>query len=752
MITLRPMLLLSLLSFVLLTHAAQFQPSAAAASSIWGTNGPVNAAVLVNDTLYIGGRFTAVGPASSRMVALDAGSGAPDPEFPWFDGQVSAIAPDGAGGWFVGGSFSHVNDIARAGLVHLFSDMSIDPQWNPGTDGYVQTIAVLGQMVYISGDFNSVAGEARPRLAALDAVSGALTPWASNTKLNGLIYAMTASGSTVYIGGDFGSRVAALDATTGDIRSWNAFANNTVLALLVHDNTLYIGGIFANASGLARPGVAALDATTGMVTNWNPGVNPGGWVFSLAVSGNTVYIGGWFSQVGGQPRKNLAAIDRTTGLPTAWQSDTDDGVFALATDDARVYAGGEFTSVGGQARNRIAAIDAISGETLTWNPNLTDGRVQAITLQGNTVYAGGSFSIIGGQRHDNLAAIDLTTGRAADWRADVSYLNDDPVQALAVDGANLYVGGTFQAINGQPRTSLGAVDLATGAPTPWSPAIADPILSAPMIVRALAIGDGIVYFGGRFSSVGGQARNNIAAVDAATGAVTAWHPQSEGEVGDMLRRGDTLYVTGIWAIPSGGPYSLVALDATTADFEPWKPVVYSICPSCERAAPLGINSIALGDTVLYIGGIFTNVDTQKRHGLAAIDLTSGLATSWNPTPNESDIWADRATAIARDDGLVYLGGAFSRIGGFPRVLAAVDAQTGAPTNWGATLSCVDNGFMASYPACLSISAMVVHQNKVYVAGSFGEVNGKPQNNLAAISTDTLYPVHRAWLPLSMKAR
>ncbi len=36
-----------------------------------------------------------------------------------------------------------------------------------------------------------------------------------------------------------------------------------------------------------------------------------------------------------------------------------------------------------------------------------------------------------------------------------------------------------------------------------------------------------VYAGGNFTSIGGQARNRIAALDAATGAATAWDPNAD---------------------------------------------------------------------------------------------------------------------------------------------------------------------------------------------------------------------------------
>ncbi len=50
----------------------------------------------------------------------------------------------------------------------------------------------------------------------------------------------------------------------------------------------------------------------------------------------------------------------------------------------------------------------------------------------------------------------------------------------------------------------------------------------PAGVCALAISGSILYVGGNFTTIGGQPRNYIAALDAATGNVTGWNPGGGG--------------------------------------------------------------------------------------------------------------------------------------------------------------------------------------------------------------------------------
>jgi hypothetical protein len=102
----------------------------------------------------------------------------------------------------------------------------------------------------------------------------------------------------VYAGGDFSSiggqarsRIAALDST-GAATSFDPNANNSVYALAVSGGTVYAGGGFSSIGGQTRNNIAALDSA-GTATSFDPNANSS--VYALAVSGGTVYAGGSFS-------------------------------------------------------------------------------------------------------------------------------------------------------------------------------------------------------------------------------------------------------------------------------------------------------------------------------------------------------------------------------------------------------------------------------------------------------------------------
>jgi hypothetical protein len=349
---------------------------------------------------------------------------------------------------------------------------------------------------------------------------------------DGPVYAIVVDGSTIYIGGLFTyvasvsccasatrNNIAALDAATGAVTPWNPDADGQVSALVVSGGTVYVGGLFTSIGGEPRSRIAALDAASGAATTWNPNVTGGGYqgghfmsgVYSLAVNGGTVYAGGSFTGIGGAPRSHIAALDAATGAATAWNPGVccaaagyDPYVTSVAASGGTVYAAGLFSSIGGQGRNALAAIDATTGAATAWNPNPNVSPVLALAVSGGTVYVGGYFGSIGGQPRHGIAAFDAATGAATAWNPNASG-SDPRVYALAVSGSTVYAGGWFTSIGGRPRNRIAALDAATGAATDWNP-------DANLGVYALAVGGGKVYAGGRFTRIGGQPRPFLAAI------------------------------------------------------------------------------------------------------------------------------------------------------------------------------------------------------------------------------------------------
>ena len=99
-----------------------------------------------------------------------------------------------------------------------------------------------------------------------------------------------------------------------------------------------------------------------------------------------------------------------------------------------------------------------------------DGQVNAIAVSGTNVYVGGSFTIAGGSTSVNRLAV--WNGRS--WSA-LSSGMDGAVNAIAISGTNVYVGGAFTTAGGVSARHIAKWDgntwsaLGTGSVSPPMP-------------------------------------------------------------------------------------------------------------------------------------------------------------------------------------------------------------------------------------------------------------------------------------------
>jgi len=251
---------------------------------------------------------------------------------------------------------------AAQGQVNLASPQALP---TAQIDGVVQDQAVVGNTVYVVGEFKNArpagaaAGEnesPRYNAMAFDITTGALLDWAP--KVNGKINAVEASadGSTIYLGGNFTSvndetvyRVAAVDAA-GARKPLGASANGAVmdLELSPDGSTLYMAGTFTQINSSARQRAGAVDLKTHTVNSFAPSVDDSiVRSITVAADNSAVAIGGSFTSVGGSSdaygiailekdgslrHTNIASVIRNAG--------TNSGIMSLKSDSKGLYGTG----------------------------------------------------------------------------------------------------------------------------------------------------------------------------------------------------------------------------------------------------------------------------------------------------------------------------------------------------------------------------------------------------------------------------
>lgn len=191
----------------------------------------------------------------------------------------------------------------------------------------------------------------------------------------------------------------------------------------------------------ASPASAAVSANPIAAPSFN------GSVYAVATSGNVVYVGGNFTAavVGGKliPRQRLAAVDASTGTLLGWSPSADRTVRAIAINGSQVWIGGDFQTVNGESRDSIARLDGTSGALDPMRHKVTGGAPRALAVGHGRIYMAGLFTGIDGASRGNVAAFDAVTGTLSGWAPRADYL----VEAVAVTGNRVYLGGAFDRVN-----------------------------------------------------------------------------------------------------------------------------------------------------------------------------------------------------------------------------------------------------------------------------------------------------------------
>lgn len=232
------------------------------------------------------------------------------------------------------------------------------------------------------------------------------------------------------------------------------------------------------------------------------------------------------------------------------------------------------TSASAEIGNNNDLPYGVSGLATGTQTDSIETKVWAIEQIGSTVYVGGRFlQVTDGQSSVSqpyLAAFDAVTGDYIDTFTPVF---DGAIYALQAspDGSLLFVGGDFDTVNGQAIDALVALDPSTGmADTSWSGDI-----NGSPVVRSLDIVGSWLYVGGSFTSVVSSSGNNAAwralRFDITTGGHdVSWRPVVlGGSVWGIAASpdADRVYLAGsfTWVNGVGATGGFAALEASSSD-------------------------------------------------------------------------------------------------------------------------------------------------------------------------------------------
>lgn len=565
-------------------------------------------------------------------------------------------------------------------------------------------------------------------------------PGVDSTTTFPTVWAVTVSGSDVYVGGKFNT---AGGATANNIAKWDGVSwsalgdgvNAAVGAIFVNGSDVYAAGPFTSASGVDASGIAKWNGNSWSALGSGlrrlcPGCRPG--VSSLAMKGNDLYVAGVFDMAGGITVNNIAKWDgaKWSALGSGYTGPGVVQVAAMATIGGDLYAGGtlgvskwdgaSWSVVGSELSGSVGDLAVIGTDIyacglliLRGNLNPTyvakwDGakwsalgsdvnsEVFALAAVGTDLYAGGQFTSAGGSSARFIAKWNGTSWSplAEGVRSDIDDRIVD-VFALATNGSDLYVGGDFILAGG----------LSANMVAKWNGAAWSVLGDGPGgAVESIVANGNDIYAGGVFNAAGGTRASKIARWDGAK-----WSALGNGvgrieEVHAMALSGGMLY--------AGGQFS-TAGEVNANNIALWNGDKWSALGSglsgCNGAncAP-SVKAIAVKGTDVYAGGTFTTAGGVPANGIAKWD-----GTSWSALGSGID-GEVKALAFVGSD--LYVGGFFNAAGG----VAASKIARWNGTNWSAVGSGADN----------IVYALAVSGNNLYVGGAFKKAGGLVANNIA----------------------
>ena len=434
---------------------------------------------------------------------------------------------------------------------------------------------------------------------------------------------------------------------------------------------LYIGGVFTAAGSTVANNIAQWNGSSWLALGSGINGNPSAYVYALALSGSTLYAGGYFTTAGGT---NAGCIAQWNGsswlaLGSGINGNPSASVYALALSGSNLYASGEFSSAGGTNASCIAQWNGSSWSALGSgisgvSPDGFGPVVSALAVSGSTLYVGGDFTTAGGTNANSIAEWN-----GSSWLALGSGMNSF-VSALAVSGSTLYAGGNFSTAGDDTNASY----IAEWNGSSWF-ALGSGISGEGSdgfgpVVNALAVLGSTLYVGGDFSSAGGSTANSIAQWKSGS-----WSGLGSGISGVRVNPGYGSYVSALAvsgsALYAGGFFSRAGGIGVNYIAE-WNGSNWLVLSLGSGISGVGfdgngpyVSALAASGNNLYVGGDFSMAgDATNANCVALWNGSSWLALgSGISGVGLNDESGPNVSALAVSGSTLYVGGDFSMAGG-----------------------------------------------------------------------------------------
>lgn len=468
-------------------------------------------------------------------------------------GQKVVVLPDGK--ILVGGSFTTIAGTTRNRIARLNANGSLDMSFDAGIgpNNAVRAISVRADnSIWIGGDFATVNGIARNRLALLSSTGALDSSFVPATLNTGVTYSVLpgSNGKVLAAGALAAPPTDSLilfnaDGTVDLSVSLNTIALGSITSLAVQpDGKTIIAGNFSRVNGVLRTRVARLNVDGTLDTGFVPIVFANGPALTIFLQPDGKIL------VGGSTVVRLNADgSRDTGFTQAGLTTQQIKAIALQSDGKIVIA---YLAPG---ENVMGTPDVSRLNTNGSLDSSFDGPSLAIeslaVLPDGKIMAGGPFSIGyvdsgSGQTEFHNALMRLNADGSHDrmFRSGlISTVNGGSFSEVygieRLDNGQLLVAGTlFTAIAPNNPVVVARLDVGGALDGSFQLSLATSLYDRPRARSIQRLANGKFLVAGLFHSLGGNPQSNLAQFNVNGGVDTAFVAGTDGPVFDLALDGN----------------------------------------------------------------------------------------------------------------------------------------------------------------------------------------------------------------------
>jgi uncharacterized delta-60 repeat protein/uncharacterized repeat protein (TIGR01451 family) len=534
-----------------------------------------------------------------------------------------------------------------------------DDGYQPNPNGMVYSLTGTPYGTLVGGNFTSIAGSPRSRLAMLDA-AGRNTSFFAGPNLSGgdVNVSLLAGGTDLVVAGSFNGRIQRLDGDGALLSPWSGSnPDGDIHALaekpdpLTGNYGVYIGGSFGNVGGQARTGVARLNYNGQLDTGFVP-PSFSGSVRALAVQDDgKLLVAGSIGIAGQIPARRLYRLNEDGSVDNSFQAaGLASGVRTVQAlqveDDGRILVAGEVDGDG-----FVLRLNADGSLDVDYEPPSLNGPVYALDLlPDGRVVIGGDFTSGVGPR-SRIARLN-EDGSVDNGFAPLVNPNAAVRAVLVQDDGAVLIGGGFNQITGLGRNRLARLNAQGRVEQPLSSGTFTRDGQHVILTTIATQNDGRVLVGGWFDEIDGASRSHLARLHPNGALDSSFSPIIDGGVYAVAVQSDG-------RILIGGSFDTV--NGVTRDRLARLHPDGSLDTSFQAATNGYVEAIhVLDDGRILIGGFFTWVNGETRLKLARLHPSGTLDTSFNPDWNEAERPNFLEAIAVDDDGRVFSCGGDAR--------------------------------------------------------------------------------------------